>query len=83
MNFVLVTAASVGVLLFMHGVTFAVGRSIGRYNVVDVTLTTHDCHGLSAADIDLARRMDTAAGAATVQTDHSLPVESLCQVRAR
>ena len=53
------------------------------YNVVDVTLTTHDCHGLSAADIDLARRMDTAAGAATVQTDHSLPVESLCQGRAR
>ncbi len=37
MNFVLVTAASIGVLIFMHGITFAVGRSIGRYNVVDVT----------------------------------------------
>lgn len=37
MNFVLVTAASLAVLLFMHGFTFAVGRSIGRYNVVDVT----------------------------------------------
>ena len=37
MNFLLVTAASVAVLLFMHGITFAVGRRIGRYNVVDVT----------------------------------------------
>lgn len=37
MNFLLVTAASVAVLLFAHGVTFAVGRRIGRYNVVDVT----------------------------------------------
>lgn len=37
MNFVLVTAASVAVLIFMHAVTFAVGRSIGRFNVVDVT----------------------------------------------
>jgi steroid 5-alpha reductase family enzyme len=37
MNFVLVTSASIAVLIFMHGVTFAIGRSIGRYNVVDVT----------------------------------------------
>ena len=37
MNFVLVTAASIAVLIVMHGITFAVGRSIGRYNVVDVT----------------------------------------------
>jgi len=37
MNFVLVTAGSVAVLLFMHGITFAIGRRIGRYNVVDVT----------------------------------------------
>jgi len=37
MNFLLVTAASVAALLFMHGITFAVGRRIGRYNVVDVT----------------------------------------------
>ena len=28
MNFLLVTAASVAVLLFMHGITFAVGRRI-------------------------------------------------------
>ena len=25
------------------------------YNVVDVTLTTHDCHGLSNLDLELAR----------------------------
>jgi len=53
------------------------------YNVVDVTLSTHDCHGLSALDIDLARRMDAMAGEAVVQHDHSEPVESLCQIRAR
>ena len=37
MNFLVVTAASIAVLIFMHDITFAVGRSIGRYNVVDVT----------------------------------------------
>jgi 4a-hydroxytetrahydrobiopterin dehydratase len=53
------------------------------YNVVDVTLSTHDCHGLSQLDIDLAKRMDEMAGDATVQKDHSLPVESLCQIAAK
>jgi 4a-hydroxytetrahydrobiopterin dehydratase len=28
------------------------------YNKVDVTLSTHDCSGLSQLDIDLARKMD-------------------------
>jgi 4a-hydroxytetrahydrobiopterin dehydratase len=53
------------------------------YNTVDVTLTTHDCHGLSALDLKLARAMDRLAGAATVQRDLDAPVESLCQIRAR
>lgn len=52
------------------------------YNVVDVTLTTHDCNGLSALDIALARAMDAAAGEATVVRDHSEPVSCLCQDRA-
>ncbi len=30
------------------------------YNKVDVTLTTHDCEGISARDIELARFMDAA-----------------------
>lgn len=50
------------------------------YNVVDVTLTTHSCDGLSARDLALARRMDALAGAdAEVQRDHSAPVECLCK----
>ena len=53
------------------------------YNVVDVTLTTHDCNGLSALDIDLAKKMDAFAGAATVVRDHSEPVDCLCKIKAR
>jgi 4a-hydroxytetrahydrobiopterin dehydratase len=53
------------------------------YNVVDVVLTTHDAPGLSALDMDMARRMDKLAGGATVQTDHSQPVECLCQIKGR
>jgi 4a-hydroxytetrahydrobiopterin dehydratase len=53
------------------------------YNVVDVTLSTHDCNGLSALDIDLARKMDQFAGTATVVGDHSEPVDCLCVERAK
>jgi 4a-hydroxytetrahydrobiopterin dehydratase len=51
------------------------------YNTVDVTLTTHDSGGLSALDIQLATLIDSYATGATVQTDHSQPVLSLCQIR--
>ena len=52
------------------------------YNVVDVTLTTHACDGLSRLDLDLARRMDKIAGdAAEVQRNHSEPVECLCRLQ--
>lgn len=53
------------------------------YNVVDVTLTTHDCGGLSALDVTLAKRMDKLAGTAEVQRDHGEPVACLCQIHAR
>ncbi len=53
------------------------------YNAVDVTLSTHDCGGLSVLDVKLARLMDRYGEGAAVQTDHGAPVESLCQVRAR
>lgn len=53
------------------------------YNTVDVTLTTHDCHGISRLDIDLAQAMDRIAGPADVQRDHGEPVLSLCEIRAR
>ena len=53
------------------------------YNVVDVTLTTHDCDGLSALDIDLARKMDALAGSATIVRDHSETIECLCKIEAR
>ena len=52
------------------------------YNVVDVTLTTHDCHGLSNLDLELARKMDKLAPEATVQRDHSQPITCLCQEHA-
>mmetsp|Transcript_124377 Transcript_124377/g.243906 ORF Transcript_124377/g.243906 Transcript_124377/m.243906 type:complete len:129 (-) Transcript_124377:70-456(-) len=32
------------------------------YNKVDVTLSTHDCGGLSQLDIDMAKTMDGLAG---------------------
>ena len=53
------------------------------YNVVDVTLSTHDCHGLSALDLDLAAKLDKLAPEATIQRDHSQPITSLCQERAQ
>jgi 4a-hydroxytetrahydrobiopterin dehydratase len=53
------------------------------YNIVDVTLTTHDCHGISDLDVALAQKMDVLAGNAKVQADLTLPVESLCQIRAK
>jgi steroid 5-alpha reductase family enzyme len=37
MTFVVVSAASLATVLVMFGVTFAIGRRIGRYNIVDVT----------------------------------------------
>jgi 4a-hydroxytetrahydrobiopterin dehydratase len=51
------------------------------YNVVDVTLSTHDCHGLSRLDIDLAVAMDRFAGEAQVQRDHGAPIQCLCEMR--
>lgn len=53
------------------------------YNVVDVKLTTHDCHGLSELDLDLAAKLDKLAPEATIQRDHSEPIECLCQKRAK
>lgn len=50
------------------------------YNVVDVTLTTHSCGGLSELDIKLAKRLDKFAGPEVeVQTDHSEPALCLCE----
>ncbi len=51
------------------------------YNAVDVTLTTHDCGGLSALDVKLARQMDGFAGDTEVQQDHGLPVTCLCGLK--
>ncbi len=52
------------------------------YNVVDVTLSTHDCDGISLLDIEFAKAMDRLAGPAEVQRDHGQPVQSLCELRA-
>lgn len=52
------------------------------YNIVDVTLTTHDAPGLSTLDVALAKRLDLFGGAAEIQRDHSEPVTCLCVERA-
>lgn len=52
-----------------------------KYNVVDVTLITHDCKGLSGLDISLAKQMDKFAGEATVARDHSEPISCLCEIK--
>lgn len=50
------------------------------YNVVDVTLTTHSCRGLSALDVKLAERFDKLAGPGVeVRRDHSEPALCLCE----
>lgn len=53
------------------------------YNVVDVTLTTHDCHGISQLDIDLAGAMDKLAPDAEIERNHGEPISCLCEVNAR
>ncbi|MEH7827954.1 4a-hydroxytetrahydrobiopterin dehydratase [Gemmobacter denitrificans] len=50
------------------------------YNIVDVTLVTHDCDGLSALDLALAQKMDRLAGAATVLGPDD-PLVCACQTR--
>ncbi|GHC55595.1 4a-hydroxytetrahydrobiopterin dehydratase [Neogemmobacter tilapiae] len=51
------------------------------FNVVDVTLTTHSCKGLSSLDLKLAAKMDAFAGAAEVHSDHGQPIQCLCELR--
>ena len=52
------------------------------YSVVDVTLTTHDCHRISALDTKLAEKMDKFSGAAEVVHDLTAPILALCQIKA-
>lgn len=52
-----------------------------RFNIVDVTLITHDCDGLSSLDIDLACKMDRFAGATEVIRNQDEPISCLCQER--
>lgn len=54
-----------------------------RYNVVDVTLTTHSARGLTGLDIDLARAMDRLAPEAEIARNHGEPISCLCEVPAR
>ncbi len=53
-----------------------------RYNIVEVTLITHDCNGLSQLDVDLAKAMDRFAPEAEIIRNHGEPVSCLCEDRA-
>ena len=52
---------------------------LNRYNVVDVTLSTHSAKGLTALDIRLAGKMDSFGEGAEIQRDHGQPVTCLCE----
>lgn len=52
-----------------------------RFNVVDVTLTTHSAGGLTALDLALAARLDSFAPGADIARDHGEPVSCLCELR--
>ncbi|MBL9052321.1 MAG: 4a-hydroxytetrahydrobiopterin dehydratase [Tabrizicola sp.] len=54
-----------------------------KYNVVDVTLTTHSSKGLTQLDIDLAHAMDRLAPDAEIQRNHGEPVSCLCEINAK
>jgi 4a-hydroxytetrahydrobiopterin dehydratase len=54
-----------------------------RYNVVDVTMTTHSAKGLTRLDIDLAKAMDRLAPDAEIERDHGEPIACLCELHAR
>jgi steroid 5-alpha reductase family enzyme len=47
MNLVVVSAASLAILVVVHGITFLIGRRIGRYNVVDATWGMRNRHGFA------------------------------------
>jgi 4a-hydroxytetrahydrobiopterin dehydratase len=48
------------------------------YNLVDVTLTTHEADGLTELDLKLAARMDKLAGATPVEIDHQADLVCAC-----
>ena len=52
-----------------------------RYNVVDITLTTHSCGALSVLDVELARALDAIHANAIHPTDHARPIACLCEAR--
>lgn len=54
-----------------------------RYNVVDVTLTTHSEKGLTRLDLDLAQAMDRIAPDTEIARNHGEPISCLCELHAR
>lgn len=73
---------------FMSRVAMAAERAnhhpewSNRYNIVDVTLTTHSAQGLTGLDLDLAEKIDRFAPEVEVIRDHGRPVSCLCEERA-
>lgn len=53
-----------------------------KYNLVDVTLTTHSAKGLTQLDLDLAAVLDRLSPGAEVIAEHGASILSLCEIRA-
>ena len=54
-----------------------------RYNIVDVTLTTHSAKGLTQLDFDCARALEALAPGTGIVRNHGEQIRCLCESPVR